>query len=326
MDSSYKVSIIIPAYNVEKYLRRCLDSVVNQTYKNIDIILVDDGSSDGTGRVCDEYAQKDARIRVIHQKNQGQAAARNNAMKIAEGEYIAYVDSDDYVTPDYIEYMVKLQKKYKTDVVFVRGVYAYDGKKLPAYKDEDRDTLLSAEETLIRLNYNKGMGAMIWAKLFRRELIEAYPFPEGQIYEDLAVLYKIVGACKEIAYGEHRVYFWMQRGGSTMRSTFNKRQMSAFQATREQLAYMQQAYPAVVPSVKARHMTKVVEIMPLAMNSVGSREAYKLLKKEMIFYDEVIKDKNLRTLQKLRLRAIKMGYLPTRIFLLTHERVKKIMK
>ena len=321
MDNAYKVSVIIPVYNVEKYLHRCLDSVINQTYRNIEIILVDDGSTDDSARICDEYAQKDGRIRVIHQENQGQAAARNNAMKIAEGSFIAYVDSDDFVTADYIEYMVKLQNKYGTDIVFVRGVYAYDGKELPAYQDEDRDYLLGAEETLIRLNYNKGMGAMIWAKLFRRELIEAYPFPEGQIYEDLATLYKIVGACREIAFGEHRVYFWMQRGGSTMRSAFNKRQLAAFQATRDQLRYMEKAYPAVVPSVKARHMTKVVEIMPLAMKSAGSREAYKILKKEMIFYDEVI-----RRLQRFRLRAIKMGYLPARIVVLTHEKVKRFIK
>ena len=323
MDSAYKVSVIIPVYNVEKYLCRCLDSVLNQTYQNIQVIVVDDGSGDRSPQLCDEYARKDSRVRVIHQQNQGQAAARNHAVKLAEGAYIAYVDSDDYVTADYIEYLVKLQKKYNTDVVFARGLYVYDGKPLPAYKDEDSDCVLSAEETLIRLNYNMGMGAMIWGKLFRRELIEAYPFPEGQIYEDLATLYKIVGACREIAYGQHRVYFWTQRGGSTMRSAFNKRQLAAFQATRDQLQYMQRAYPTVVPSVKARHMTKVVEIMPLALKSTGSREAYETLKKEMIFYDEVIRDKKIRKLQKIRLRAIRMGYLPAKIVVLAHEKLKK---
>ena len=182
----YKVSIIIPVYNVKKYLLRCLDSVANQSYRDLEVILVDDGSTDGSGEMCEEYASRDTRFQVIRQENRGQAAARNHAAKRATGEFIAFVDSDDYACGDYVEYLVRLQQKYNTDVVIARGGYAYEDRTLPNYPKEDADFLLTAEETLIKLNYNIGMGAMPWAKLFRRNLILSNPFPEGRIYEDLA--------------------------------------------------------------------------------------------------------------------------------------------
>ena len=319
----YKVSIIIPVYNVKKYLLRCLDSVANQSYRDLEVILVDDGSTDGSGEMCEEYASRDTRFQVIRQENRGQAAARNHAAKRATGEFIAFVDSDDYACGDYVEYLVRLQQKYNTDVVIARGGYAYEDRPLPNYPKEDADFLLTAEETLIKLNYNIGMGAMPWAKLFRRNLILSNPFPEGRIYEDLATIYKLVGSCREIAYGRRRIYYWTQRAGSTMRSAFNERQLAAFVATREQMEYMERNYPTVIPSVKARHMTKIVELMPMAMKSANSREAYGVLKKEMIYYDEVMKDKKVRTSQKIRLKAIKMGYLPTKAVVLTHEKMKK---
>ena len=110
------ISIIIPVYNAEKYLPNCLDSVINQTYKNLEIILVDDGSTDKSSEICDEYAQKDFRIKLIHKENGGVSSARNAGLALVSGDYIAWVDSDDFVAPDYIEYMYKLLKEYDADI------------------------------------------------------------------------------------------------------------------------------------------------------------------------------------------------------------------
>ena len=117
-----KVSIIVPVYKVEKYLSKCLNSIVAQTYKNIEVILVDDGSPDNCGKICDEYANKYSFIKVIHQSNQGQAAARNNAAKLVSGEFITFIDSDDFVEEDYIEYLVYLQTKYDADMSVGGGI------------------------------------------------------------------------------------------------------------------------------------------------------------------------------------------------------------
>ncbi len=321
--SGYLVSIIVPVYNVEKYLEKCLKSIELQDYTNIEVILVDDGSTDSSGQICDQYAKEHDSVVVIHQPNQGQAAARNHAANMCHGEFIAFIDSDDSVVPEYISYLVSLQLKYGTDIVIARGIYCYEGAEEPTYSSTNEDYLLKPEEVLIRLNYNKGMAATPWAKLFRKNIILKHPFPEGQIYEDLATIYKIVGDSQGVAYGDRKIYFWLQREGSTMRSRFNEKQLAAFSATREQLEYMKKNFPSVVPSVKARHMTKIIELMPYAIRSVNSRMAYHTLLKEMIYYKEVMKDKNIRNTQRIRLKAIRLGYYPAKLITLAHESLKK---
>ena len=224
------ISIIVPVYKVEKYLSRCIETILNQTYTNFEAIFVDDGSPDNCGNICDSYAAKDSRIIVLHQRNQGQAAARNNAVKMSKGDYITFIDSDDYVEPDYLDYLFRLLQKYNADVSIGGFCYLYEGNIPQNQAREENTVVMNACEALIRMNYNKGIGATAWAKLYKRELILNHPFPEGQIYEDLAVLYQIIGDCKSVAYGNKRIYYWVQRQNSTMRMAFDERQMAGMDA------------------------------------------------------------------------------------------------
>ena len=317
------VSIIVPVYKVEKYLRRCLNSIVDQTYLKTEVLLVDDGSPDHCGEICDEYSAKYTNITVIHQENQGQAAARNHAAIKATGDYIAFIDSDDYVESDYVEYLMGLVRQYNADIAIGGFRYLYEGTECPPRKAESVELLMSTEEALNRLNYTKGYGAAPWAKLYRRQLILDHPFPEGQIYEDLAVLYRIFCDADRVAYGNRVIYYWLQRAGSTMRSEFSDRQMAALRATEDQIWFLEEKLPSAIPSARARHEAKIVELMAVAMESSNSRSAYKTLKRKSRFFREVLKDKNVSVSMKMRMVSIRAGYLPARAVFHIHETLKR---
>ena len=319
------VSIIVPVYKVEKYIDRCVQSIISQTYKNIEVFLVDDGSPDNCGQMCDEYAEKYPYIHIIHQNNAGQAAARNNAAKMANGDFIAFIDSDDYVEPNYIEYLLYLQNKYQADIAIGGFRYLYEGKE-PKERNGlvETDELLDASAALIRINYNKGCGATAWAKLFRTELILKHPFPEGQIYEDLAVIYKIVGDAQKVALGNKVIYYWVQRSGSTMRMKFDERQMAGMDAVADQIEYVKNAYPEALDSAKYRHTAKAVELISVCFNSGGDKKVFRRLKTLMGEYaGEVLRDRHTKTTIKLRIWAVRLGYQPAKMIFAMHEKAKK---
>lgn len=319
------VSIIIPVYKVEKYLNRCIESVISQTYKNIELILVDDGSPDKCGAICDEYKNRYTFIKVLHQKNQGQASARNNGVQISIGEFIVFVDSDDFIPEDSIEYLLSLQKEFNADIAIGGMRYVYEGKSISSKSNKIiKEIVLNNVEALKRMNYLKGFGATPWAKLYRRDLVEKHPFPEGRLYEDLATLYKIVGDCKIVAFSNKIVYYWLQREGSTMRSEFNKKQLFALEAIQQQIAYMKKNYPDVVHSAKVRYVSKIVELMPLAIKSKNPKESYKILKEEMQYMDNIFNDRQMKLSQKIRLFSIRCGYYPTKLIFSIHENIKRL--
>lgn len=318
------VSIIVPMYNVEQYLSKCLDSIASQTYKNIEVILVDDGSPDRCGEISEAFAETHTYARVIHQPNQGQSAARNNAVKTAAGSYIVFIDSDDYVEPDCIEYLVSLQKENQADVAIGNFRYIYAGHEPGPRSKEASVVKLNAEEAIIRMNYNMGFGATPWAKLYRKELILAHPFPVGQIYEDLATLYKILGDCDTVVLGSRRIYYWVQREGSTMRMAFDERQMAAMDAVTAQMQYLESRYPGAVQSGKYRFTAKAIELIAVCFNSGSDRAVFRRLRALMKRYaSEVLKDKRAKATMKARIIAVQLGYIPSKIVFSVHEGAKR---
>ena len=318
------VSIIIPVYNVEKYLPKCIGSIEAQTFGNYEVLLVDDGSTDRSGILCDEYAERDSRVRVIHQENSGQAAARNHAVKQAAGEYIVFIDSDDYVDPDYIEYLLNLLHKYDADVSIGGSAYLYEGKEPKSRKGTENDFATDAEQALIRINYNEGSGAMVWAKLYKKKLIEDHPFPEGKIYEDLATTYKIIGDCKTVAMGNRRIYYWLQRTGSTTRESFDERQMDAVEAVEGLLQYTERNFPGAMASARYRYTAKAIELIAVCFNSGGNRDVfYRLKKMADRFANAVLRDKRAKKTLKARIVAVKGGYRSARIAFRTYEKLKR---
>lgn len=317
------VSIIIPVYKVEAYIRKCLDSIKAQTYTNFEVLLVDDGSPDSSGEICEEYAAQDARFRVIHQENQGQSAARNHAAPEAAGDYIMFVDSDDFITPECVEYLVRLLKKYDADVSVGSFFYYYEGTPEPKWEGTGKIMELDAKEALIRMNYTEGLGAMPWAKLYKKELVLAHPYPVGVIYEDLATTYKIICDAKKVVLGTRKIYYWLQREGSTMRMQFDDRQLYGIQAVKDQYAYVAERMPEALQSVRVRYVGKIMELMAIAFRSENSRDSFDTLRKELRYEREVLHDKRAKKTLKLRLAAAKAGYLPAKLTFQAHERGKQ---
>lgn len=220
------ISVIIPVYNVEKYLRRCLDSVIAQTYQNLEIICVDDGSVDESGKICDQYAVRDARIKVIHQENQGLSAARNKGLDAAEGEYIAFVDSDDYILEDMYKKMLDMLLNYNVDLCVCQWQYEFsDGRQVVKKKNIDptiygRKTSLEFARFLYRSNYENGVVVAAWNKLYRRALLDTIHF-EGRIHEDDAFNGRIMAKNISVYVMEEQFYVYAQNGDSLTNKPFS---------------------------------------------------------------------------------------------------------
>ena len=220
------ISVIIPVYNVEKYLRRCLDSVIVQTYRNLEIICVDDGSVDESGKICDQYAVRDARIKVIHQENQGLSAARNRGLDAADGEYIAFVDIDDYILEDMYKKMLDKLLNYNVDLCVCQWQYEFsDGRQVVKKKNIDptiygRKTSLEFARFLYRGNYENGVVVAAWNKLYRRALLDTIHF-EGRIHEDDAFNGRIMAKNISVYVMEEQFYVYAQNGDSLTNKPFS---------------------------------------------------------------------------------------------------------
>ncbi len=220
------ISVIIPVYNVEKYLRRCLDSVIAQTYQNFEIICVDDGSIDDSGKICDQYAVRDARIKVIHQENQGPSAARNRGLDAAEGEYIAFVDSDDYILEDMYKKMLDKLLNYNVDLCVCQWQYEFsDGRQVVKKKNIDPTiygckTSLEFARFLYRGNYENSVVVAVWNKLYRRALLDKIRF-EGRIHEDEAFSGRIMAKNISVYVMEDQFYVYAQNGDSLTNKSFS---------------------------------------------------------------------------------------------------------
>lgn len=195
------ISIIVPVYGVEAYLGRCMESLLSQTYQNLEIILVDDGSPDRCPALCDAYKAQDARVQVIHQENAGLSGARNAGLSIARGEYVAFVDSDDYVAADYIRALYELMQESEADITQCRFAYV-SGEPLESYKS--RSYKVYRGESLMEQLYGEEEEAtyfvVAWNKLYKRELFSKIRYPQGRIHEDEATTYRLFYQSKKLAF------------------------------------------------------------------------------------------------------------------------------
>lgn len=181
-----KVSVVVPIYNVENYLEECIESILNQTYSNIEVILIDDGSTDGSGALCDEYKKKDKRIYVLHKKNGGLSDARNMGIDNAKGEYITFVDSDDIIARDMIEYLLCLLNTYKADMAVCQCDYVDENSKLIKNISNVKKTCVSGiEECLKTLLVDSGLNTVAWGKIYKTDYFKNVRYPIGKYHEDI---------------------------------------------------------------------------------------------------------------------------------------------
>ena len=215
--SNELISIIIPVYNIAPYLRRCLDSIISQTYKNLEILIINDGSTDGSLSIIEDYARSDSRIRIITQKNAGLSAARNSGLKAAKGSYVAFVDGDDSVFPSYVSELVTTIKSTKSDIAVCGYTPVFD--KGPGTPIIPQTETISGENATIRLlTRQENIDIVAWNKLYRIELFKKHDilYPVGMPHEDSLTTYKLYTAATKVAYCSTPLYNYYQRSGSIM--------------------------------------------------------------------------------------------------------------
>lgn len=245
------ISIIVPVYNVEKYLKKCVDSIVNQTYKNIEVLLIDDGSTDNSGKLCDDIGKSDRRISVYHKENGGLSSARNYGIDRAKGEYIGFVDSDDYVDKEMYSYLYHLIKDNDADLSMCRNADVYnervfnDNKKKEVFivdREKAIDYVLKAEiASVSAVN-----------KLYSRSIFDSIRYPENKTLEDAFVIVEILDKCEKIVIGTEQKYYYVHRSDSITTERFSRKNLDAIEAYEKNYKIIKEKYPAIIDTAKMR--------------------------------------------------------------------------
>lgn len=227
--SAELISIIVPVYNVKDFLRECVKSLLNQTYFNIEIILVDDGSTDGSDQICDEYAGEDPRIIVIHKSNGGLSDARNRGLDIARGEYIGFVDSDDWIEPQMYEKLYNKIKSGSYDIAVCSLIREYKNKSVI---EPLKELIYTRDDSLSALLLGIELHDHAWSKLYHNKVFNNVRFPTGKFYEDVLTTYKTFLNANSVVVEPSPLYHYRQRGGSIIRSGFNARNFELLKAVK----------------------------------------------------------------------------------------------
>ncbi|MGG0739351.1 glycosyltransferase family 2 protein [Niallia taxi] len=273
-----KITVIVPIYNVQEYLDRCLKSIIGQTYKNLEIILVNDGSTDSSGEICDNYAVRDSRIRVIHKENGGLSDARNVGIQAATGNYIGFVDSDDFIHKDFYHVLYNTIVNYQCDVVEVgyKEVYEYevdlsdddfmenDEASIIKYFEKDKAVINSILDHDLR-NY-------AWNKLYKKELWNNIKFPKGKLFEDVFTTYQIFNCCTKIVKVEKVLYYYFQRADSIVNSKFSLKKLDHFEALNEVMDFMEDNYPKAAPITYIKYYMESLNYLSILMQNRNSIE------------------------------------------------------
>lgn len=283
------ISVIIPVYNTKNYLKNCLNSIVKQTYNNLEIIIIDDGSQDGSGEICDAYAKKDPRIKLIHQKNAGLSSARNAALKIATGDYITFIDGDDSVTVDYVERLYELVKKYKTNFSICSFAEIYPERTVNFGKNYSEKCFNTAECLRYMLN-EQGFTTTAWGKLYARELWQNLNFPDGKIHEDIGVVYQAVMKCNKIAYTPEPNYYYYQRKNSITNQTFTADKLALISLTDKMCDDIDKKFPALQNTTNCRRMHARFSILRQMPSGRKLSPELRKKQKEIIKYLRTHKD------------------------------------
>lgn len=248
------ISIIIPIYKVEEYLDECISSVVNQTYNNLEIILVDDGSPDNCPMMCDEWARKDSRIKVIHKENGGLSDARNAGLDMATGDFIAFVDSDDWISPDMYEKMLQTILQENADICSCGIVSSYPEREICM---NVKAVVGNSEQILEMIYDDTAFPVAAWNKLYRRSCWERFRFPVGKICEDTFTTYLLVDRASKIVQISDALYYYRIRENSIMTASFTRKRMDEEEAWRCNYEFMKEHYPHIYKDAYDFYLQKV---------------------------------------------------------------------
>ena len=300
-----KVSIVVPVYNVEDCLSYCVESLRQQTYKNIEIILVDDGSTDSSGEICDQYAREDDRIKVLHIENGGLSNARNTGVKESSTDWIVFIDSDDYYDHRAIEYLVKLRDKYRVDLVAtpVIEVRNYENSDFLGDFREKYSGKLDRRTALEQMFYGNYVGTHSGGKLYKKEILLRFPYPNGMLYEDLSLAYEHIASCENIAVSALNLYKYYRRPGSIVNSKYSDRLLDFYKAMEWNRAYVERDYPndkEMRRALNVRYVFNGLHIVHAMLISDMYAEVNKIRKEYIQYFKDVILNSNVTRKNKVK--------------------------
>ena len=268
-----KVSLIIPIYNGEDFLKGCIESILAQTYRNIEIILVNDGSTDNSGKICEYYSKLDNRIKVIHKENGGQSEARNFGIDISSGDLISFIDCDDEVSEEYVSFLKDNLDKYDADISVSSFTYITPKREIVHATGEV--SLLSNDQALRRMLMNDGFDMGPWAKLYKKELFENIRFPVGKLFEDSYTTYQIFAEAKKVIFVSKSIYHYIHRSNSTVNGQFNEKKMDLIEMNEKNAEFIKQNFPHLTLEAHRR----VVWSYFSSLNQIMSSDDKKVIEK-----------------------------------------------
>lgn len=324
------VSVIVPIYKVENYIHKCIDSILRQSYKNLEIILVNDGSPDTCPQICDDYALKDSRIKVIHKENGGLSDARNAGLKIATGEWVSFVDSDDWVEPDFIATLLEVAQKNSADISVCAYTKVYDDKPSQEMTiGEQIKNMTSTEAMRDLLTYKKYGGVMTWNKLYKRSIFRdnSIEFPIGKIHEDNFTTYKTYYYANKIAYTDTPLVNYRQRDDSIMGQSFDTKRLHSIEAAREAADFVRSNEIPLTSEAQFAIMSSYMQTIR-AIQESSNKSEYKELQQKLLYElsglrSELDNNKYLRPKDKVRLTLAKYPFLYSLLNYMHHIMGKK---
>ena len=255
------VSVIVPVYKVESYLDKCIKSIISQSYTNLEIILVDDGSPDKCPEMCDNWAKKDDRIKVIHKENGGIADARNSGLAAATGAYICFVDSDDYIDREFVKTLYNLIIHCHTDIAAVSFKEVIKDELIEKVPEKGDIRIFDGEDSIRELFSNDTYANYLWNKIYKRELFDNVKFPVNRKMEDLAVIYKLLIVTKRMAFSTQPLYFYYQREDSILHKRDRNFYKDKFELSLERYNVIAELYPAMMENI-VFFLKVILEVYP----------------------------------------------------------------
>lgn len=322
MNNCELITVVVPVYNVEKYLERCINSIIHQTIKNIEIILVNDGSTDGSRKICEYYRENDERVILINQENQGLSAARNTGIDKATGKYICFVDSDDWVHEKYLETMYNDIKEQDAQISIIEKQIIFEDAIKQKYLPRDNSIKIYDKSGAIK-KMLQGNWIAAWDKMYDISLFETIRFPVGRNNEDYAILIYLFEQCQKIVYRDIKLYYYFQRTGSITKSKLNEHSFDEIINGKEIFKYTEKKYPKFAKYAQYNWITSLLKLSCQAVSSMEYQNKFKEIYDELYRNRKTFK-KNDCLLRKQRIffLFISRGEKAYKIFLKNYNRYK----
>ncbi|MCL1982891.1 MAG: glycosyltransferase, partial [Clostridiales bacterium] len=322
------ISVVVPIYKVEPYLRQCIDSIIAQTYKNLEIILVDDGSPDDCGKICDEYARGDHRIIVVHKENGGLSDARNAGIEIANGEFITYIDSDDWVAYDMIEFLYRNLISHDADISTCGIFDVYKNEIIPKCKNLEVQ-VFESEQAVFECFKGEKCVVSACAKLYRKNIFDYTRYPTGKYYEDLLVIIDVFYLAKVIVINTDSKYYYRQRIGSTIHTEYGQTKVELIDAWEQVLRTVEDKYPALSSIVKTKLLIAKLAVLRSMISNKNYRDTAnfkKMLSTYRKNYWQYLKCESFNLKGKIMLTSIKVNVKIYEMLNRAEARKKEILK